>query len=112
MARYAFVVLTNPAAQREAEFNEWYDQKHVPDVLRVPGMVAAQRFRVVADQSNLPQRYLAIYEMETDDPIKVLDELKARAGTDAMPLSSAMASEGVGISLYEPVSKRVTTGQG
>jgi hypothetical protein len=108
MARYAFFVLSNPVAGREAEYNEWYDTMHLPDVLKVPGIVAAQRFRAVQDQGNLPQRYLAYYEMEADDPLKVMEELKARAGTAVMPLSTAMDSDGVGVSLFEPITGRAT----
>jgi len=45
MAKYTFVVLTNPTSSKEAEYNEWYNKQHIPDVLNVPGFVAAQRFR-------------------------------------------------------------------
>jgi hypothetical protein len=110
MARFAFFVLSNPVAGREAEYNEWYDTTHLPDVLKVPGIVAAQRFRALEDQTNLPQRYLAYYEMETDNPLSVMEELKARAGTAVMPLSTAMDSGGVGVSLFEPITRRATAG--
>ncbi|MDA3630739.1 hypothetical protein OU415_35305 [Saccharopolyspora sp. WRP15-2] len=70
MGRYKFVVFTKPIEGREAEYNEWYDDQHVPDVLNVPGFVAAQRFRLASDQrmpGPLEWEYLAIYEIETDD---------------------------------------------
>ena len=44
MAKYTFVVLTNPTSGKEAEYNKWYNDQHIPDVLNVPGFVAAQRF--------------------------------------------------------------------
>ncbi len=35
-------ILTNPIDGEEDTFNKWYDEVHVPDVLDVPGVVAAQ----------------------------------------------------------------------
>lgn len=32
MAKYTFIVMTNSTAGKEAEFNEWYNQQHIPDV--------------------------------------------------------------------------------
>src|SRR5712692_5831572 len=71
MAKYTFVVMTNPTAGKEAEFNEWYNKHHIPDVLNVPGFVCGQRFRLADTQmggenSNV-YKYLALYEIETDD---------------------------------------------
>jgi len=44
----------------EQEWNAWYDEKHVPELLTVPGFVSAKRYR---DTSN-PHSYLAAYEIE------------------------------------------------
>ncbi|RJG41458.1 DUF4286 family protein [Mesorhizobium sp. DCY119] len=93
---YKFVVLTNAVEGRDGEFNDWYSGTHVPDVLAVPGIVKAERFELANVQRStlpLPYRYLAIYEIETDDLKSVSDEIGKRAGTDAMVLSSAMAQE-------------------
>ena len=49
MARSLWLVATrctDPA--REAEFNSWYDQFHLPDMLAVPHVVAAQRYTLAA----------------------------------------------------------------
>lgn len=47
---------------REAEFNRWYNEEHLPELLALPGFRAARRFLSRADGP----RYLAIYEI--DDP--------------------------------------------
>ena len=67
MAKWILVVGTNCVdAAREAEYNEWYDKTHFPDVLEVPGFIKATRY-----ESNEPAegeaKFLAIYEIETDD---------------------------------------------
>jgi hypothetical protein len=46
MARHTFVVFTNPTEGQEDEYNDWYDNTHLSDVLKVEGFVAAQRFKL------------------------------------------------------------------
>ena len=42
--RDLFLVFSNATAGQDAEFNQWYDSVHVPDVLDVPGVESAQRY--------------------------------------------------------------------
>jgi hypothetical protein len=90
MATYKFVVLTNAKPGEEAAYHRWYDEVHLGDVLDVPGFVSAQRFEIAnaADFSGF--RFLAIYEIESDDPQATLAGLMKRAGTAAMVISPAM----------------------
>ena len=90
MAIYKFVVMTNAMPGQEVEYNRWYDEIHLGDVVDVPGFVSAQRF-VIDDASDFPgYRYLSIYDIEADDPKATFAELMARAGTDAMVISPAL----------------------
>lgn len=94
MARYTLVVYTNPVEGREEEFNTWYDGRHLGDVLKVPGAVAARRLEQSPQQlAAVPQthRYLALYELDTDNIKLFLDEFARRANTELMPISSALA---------------------
>jgi hypothetical protein len=58
---------TEPA--REEEFNRWYNEVHVGDILAIPHFLAAQRFeRVGRPNPNEPEAtYLAVYELDTSD---------------------------------------------
>ena len=49
----------DPAA--EAEFNDWYDAEHLPQLRAVPGVLAARRFR--ATDLTSERRYLALYHL-------------------------------------------------
>lgn len=93
--RYKFVVLTNAVEGREAEFNDWYSNTHLADVIAIPGIVSADRFELAEFQRTLPQpyKYLAIYEIETDDLKWVTEELGRRSGTPAMVISDAMHTD-------------------
>ena len=44
MATVLFVVKATIPKSREKAFNRWYDDTHVPDVLRFPGVVSARRY--------------------------------------------------------------------
>ena len=49
----------------EAEFNNWYTNEHLPDLLKLPGFLDAARYQAV---SGGP-KYLAAYEVESSDTI-------------------------------------------
>ena len=67
MEKWLLVVESNCAdAAREAEFNEWYDKTHLPDVLETSGFIRATRY----ENDEPPEgeaKFLATYEIETDD---------------------------------------------
>ena len=107
MAKYTYVVMSNPVAGKEEEYNRWYTDQHLPDVLAVPGFVAAQRYRVDDANSTLAHRYLALYEMESEDVQKTLAELQGRAGTPLMPLSDALDVNTVSATVFTPITGRV-----
>lgn len=69
MTNHLFFALTNPVKGREAEFAEWYDDRHLSEVLTVPGFVTAQRYRLSPSQrvgETPPWEYLALYEYSGD----------------------------------------------
>ena len=111
MAKYTFVVMTNPTAGKEVEFNEWYNKHHIPDVLNVPGFVSGQRFRLadaqMGGESSKAYKYLALYEIETDDLAGTLKELRARGGTPDIVPSDAIDMKNVGTFVFTPVAEKV-----
>jgi len=109
MARFNFLVFSDGVPVKEDEYHRWYNEQHLPDVLRVPGFVAAQRFRLAQEDAAAPARHVAIYEIDTDDLQRTMGELQSRAGTAAMPMSDAMDVNNVKTFLYTPITARKTT---
>jgi hypothetical protein len=108
MGKYRLIVFTEPVAGREAEFNDWYNNQHLSDVVAVPGFVAGQRFRLVQPcGGEFKQRYLAIYEIESEDYAGAVQEMMSRAGTPAMVVSEALDSDNVALAVFEECSARV-----
>lgn len=94
MSKHEFLVLSTPREGDDIEFNRWYSDVHIPDVLAVPGVVSAQRFRIMetrAADPALPRwRYVAIYTIDSEDPDDVLREIRSRSGTPAMVASETL----------------------
>ncbi len=52
-----------PEPAYDEEYNAWYDEEHIPFLLRVPGVLRARRFRAVEGEP----RYLALYDLATPE---------------------------------------------
>ena len=72
-----FTDCTDPA--REKEFNQWYDNTHVPDILETPGFVGCTRYELMGDPGPGQGKFLAIYEVESDDLPSAMAALQQRA---------------------------------
>lgn len=76
-----FIVTNDPLAGREGEYHDWYNNIHLPDLVRLPGVSAAQRFRVIQglELGGPLAGHLALYELA--DTAKTIAGLKSRRGT-------------------------------
>lgn len=111
MAQFKYVVFTNAIPGREAEYNDWYTGVHLPDLLALEGFVSAQRFQLVeTDKSGgeAPGGYLAIYELEGDDPEPILAQLFDPEKTAGMVMSEAIDLSGAKAHLFKPITGRVS----
>jgi len=63
---------------REEEFNRWYNQVHVPDILELGHYHTAYRYQSIAPDKT-PGKYLALYETD-EDPV-----VASQANVDMRP---------------------------
>jgi hypothetical protein len=82
-----WIVLTNAVDGNDAEFNDWYDARHIHDSLAIPGFVSGRRYRVTsaAGPDDARWSYLALYEIELTRAAEALAEAAVRAGGPQMP---------------------------
>ena len=73
---FAFSDCKDP--KKEKEFNDWYDNMHMPDMLEVPGFIRATRWMSADKKENEVRKYLAMYELETDDLDKFNADMRKR----------------------------------
>lgn len=52
---------------REAEFNRWYDNEHVPDAVRMLGAIGAARYKVILGDGS--HQYMALYAFESAEKL-------------------------------------------
>jgi hypothetical protein len=109
MGDYTYVVMSNPLPGRDAEYNEWYTHQHLADVMAVPGFVSARRLVLVdPNAEGAPkQRYLALYNMRTHEPEKVLATLVELVESGKMHISAAMNMDDTTATLYRAISEEV-----
>jgi Domain of unknown function (DUF4286) len=48
----------------EAEWNDWYDNVHLPEIVACPGFTSAQRY--VAREADGSVNYVSIYELSDE----------------------------------------------
>jgi len=74
-ARYLFTAMMDIDPAKEALFNEVYDTEHIPELLKVPGVLAISRFTLVPLKMSIggeektivaegEPKYSATYELE------------------------------------------------
>ncbi len=72
------VVLNGPSdLAREDEFNAWYDEVHIPDVVSTGAYHSAVRYVNTNKDTGQP-KYLAIYETDASEPLGQLAVLQDR----------------------------------
>ena len=108
------VVTAEPDPAHEEEWNHWYSESHVPNLLKVPGYVMAARFRAIdhpalAEFSTAP-RYLALYECESEEAIASLQagermNAEARAEFESFERSWLRYTRNSGWGFYKPISR-------
>lgn len=62
------------APEGEEDFNRWYNEEHIPALSAVPGCILARRF---VSTNGCPQKYLALYHLESPDVVKTQAWAKA-----------------------------------
>ena len=64
-------------ADKEADFNKWYQEEHLQELMGVPGILNAARY----EASRSGPKHLAVYELESVDVVNT-DAFKNRPRTE------------------------------
>ncbi len=98
MPKALFMAFSNAAsAAQEAEYNRWYEEHHLPDLIREVGQItAATRYRVtnvelVPGGNKLGFKYVSLFEVEAatqadlESCAQAMREAIGRGGVDISP---------------------------
>jgi hypothetical protein len=92
--RAVLIVETGPAEGRDDEWNSWYDEVHIPEILeKIQGFRAATRLERPAGAELGPeeQGYCTVYEIEAEDPAASLAALGAGMQSGVLTRSDSSA---------------------
>lgn len=89
MQRGVLVVESAPVSpERLDDYNAWYDEVHIPEILAHDGFVSARRFEPVDDGPHV-----AIYEMEADDLAEAFAAYRAASARGEMTRTDALRTD-------------------
>src|SRR5207249_9762961 len=82
--RYLFSAAMNVHTDKDAIFNEVYDQEHVPSLLKVPGVIAVARFKSepVTMMIGGERKTIVIESETTYKPLYVTESTGSRTCND------------------------------
>jgi hypothetical protein len=87
MAKAILYVESHPSApERLDEYNTWYNDTHLPEVVALEGFVSARRFEPV----DADGPFVAIYEIDAADPSAALANLGKAAGSGQLNMSDVL----------------------
>ncbi|MGE0798386.1 MAG: hypothetical protein AB7G13_04260 [Lautropia sp.] len=107
MQRWICLVENNCDPGREAEFNDWHENVHVPDVLATPGFVRARRY-VNRETRDGRGKYMTLYDVETADIAKTMSARREREAEEARQGRSAESRPHLYFPLWRDVLWRQT----
>ena len=102
MPTFTLVAWSNPTEGKEDEYGKWYDETHLQDMLGVPGIKTAQRFKLLrlGRSKMFDQRYLCLYEFEAEDEEsakKIINTINAQN----LVLSDSLNISSVNLGVYQ-----------
>lgn len=109
MPRFKMVALTRCIEGREDEFNDWYQNHHLPEICQFAGVLGAQRYKQAAAlQGGDDRNYLAIYDIETEDLGNVLGAIGQASAAGKMTQTEAADRAGAYTVVFTEHGERVT----
>lgn len=103
--RYQMIVESEALEGQDATLAAWFDQRHIPDLLRISAFKSAQRFRVEG-KDGAPLKHVIIYEIESDDLPSVFAEVARRRAAGDLPMGEAQKRATLRSMVCEPASEK------
>ena len=92
MAQGLMIAYSSAAPGRDAEYEQWYDEIHIPDVrAAIPSVTAVHRYKQGDLQGGAgAPRYVAVYELGDADVATAAGQLGAAGAEGRLRMTDAM----------------------
>ncbi len=111
MARFIMVVRShapNPEVSQE-EYDQWYEERHIPEVLQLPEFISAQRFKMSSHVSGEgTHTFLTHYEIEAESSDAAKKALIDAAMAGRFYMLPGLDTSTMVTEIYEPMTPLVT----
>ena len=67
MSEYIYLVQMDIPPELDAEFNRIYDTQHIPEIMKVPGVLDVKRYSLEKSSAEGHPRYVAMYRCTSAD---------------------------------------------
>ena len=84
------MVFVDIDTEQDGDFNKWYNEELIPDLLALPGFLNGARY----EASKGGPRYLACYELETAEALKTPEYLAFRERPSEWTQRIALSTNG------------------
>lgn len=102
MAKFIMAVYSNAVPGRDADYMEWYKNVHMPEICSLPGVTGGHVFEAIPASPVQPvATYLAVYDLEVDDPTSVLAAMGKMGAEGRMTMTDAMDASSAKITLLK-----------
>jgi antibiotic biosynthesis monooxygenase (ABM) superfamily enzyme len=65
------IVASEIAPEKDARFNKWYSEVHIPMLMKFKGIKKVTRYKIIEEKATKP-KYLAVYEYDTKNDLDAL----------------------------------------
>ncbi|MEU0538515.1 hypothetical protein [Nocardia sp. NPDC005978] len=96
------MVFSTPRDGMDAEYNEWYENIHISDMLDIPGVLSCTRHRRINPTDPDDLEYLAVYDVD-GDPLAVLKEIGARSADGRLRLNPSVDPQRLRMTVWQPL---------
>ena len=91
MAQHVMMVYSNAKPGRDADYMDWYKNVHLGEICQIPGVKSGHVYETIPASPAKPStRYLAVYDLDVEDPMAVLAEIGRRGQAGEMNMSDAV----------------------
>jgi hypothetical protein len=99
--KFVMAVFSNAQPGREADYMHWYENVHLGDILKIPGVKSGEVYETVPASPAKPGSFMAVYQLDLDDPATVLQEIGRRAQAGEMQMTDAIDAGSAQITLWK-----------
>jgi hypothetical protein len=99
MATHLMIFNSDAKPGREADYADWYEKVHLPQIVALPGVGTGRMFEATEDSPSRPAgAFTAVYEV--DDPALVFQGIGRLRDSGEMIMTDAIDSASVKVSIF------------